>query len=102
MTATLPMHAPAERPRVTKDQQLLAEIETSFCRFMAFPHEHAYTVATLWVAHTHLQPWPRITPRLYYGSKSAGCGKTMAMELTTLMSLNGEIVIEPTGPGLTS
>jgi hypothetical protein len=109
MTITAPMPAqgspaaPAEsRPRVTRDQQLLAEVEGAFRAFMAFPHEHAFTVATLWVAHTHLQPWSRITPRLYYGSKQAGCGKTMAMELTTLMSLNGEVVIEPTGPGLIS
>lgn len=107
MTVTLPLHAQPEQPRVSKDQQLLAEIEAVFRRFMVFPHEHAYTVATLWVAHTHLRAGqhgehflPRITPRLYYGSKEAGCGKTMAMELTTLMSFNGKIMVEPTQPGM--
>lgn len=104
------MHTTAvteHRPRVTKDQQLLAEIETVFRRFMHFPHQHAYTIATLWVAHTHLRSaegdlLPRITPRIYYGSKQSGAGKTTALELTTLMSYRGEMALEPTAPGLTT
>jgi hypothetical protein len=109
---TIHAEVPAElleptRPKVTKEQQLLNEVEGVFRKFMAMPSEHAFTVATLWVAHTHLRSTeghflPRTTPRLYYGSKQAGCGKTMAMELTTLMCFNGEVVIEPTEPGLIS
>lgn len=110
MTATLPMHVGtpgAERPRVTRDQQRLNEVESVFRRFMHFPHEHAYTVATLWVAHSHLRTaegdfLPYVTPRLYFGSTSPGCGKTQALELTTLMGFNGEVTLNPTEPGLVS
>lgn len=97
---------PATKPvRPTEEQQLLNEVESVYRRFMWMPTEHAYTVATLWVCHTHLRGndgtfLARTTPRLYFGSKQAGCGKTMAMELTTLMSHNGEIVTEPTQHGL--
>jgi len=101
-TLTLPTQT-----RITKEQQRLNEIEAIFRRFMHFPHEHAYTVATLWVAHTHLRDkeenfLPYVTPRLYFGSKRPGCGKTQAMELAALMSFNGELTLNPTEPGLVS
>lgn len=100
-----PTQVEQRRPRYTAEQQLLNEVEAIYRKFMFMPTEHAYTVATLWVAHTHLRSnegefLPRTTPRLYFGSKRAGCGKTMAMELTTLMSHNGAIKTEPTQPGL--
>lgn len=102
-----PVVLPEPRPKVTRDQQRLNEIERVFRRFMHFPHEHAYTVATLWVAHTHLRDkeenfLPYVTPRLYFGSKRPGCGKTLALELATLMSFNGEMTLNPTEPGLVS
>jgi hypothetical protein len=45
---------------------------------------------------------PYVTPRLYFGSKIAGCGKTLATEITTRLSHNGEMVLEPTPPSITS
>jgi hypothetical protein len=55
--------------------------------------------------HTHLRDsagkfLPYITPRLYFGSREPGCGKSLATELTTKMSHNGEIVLEPTPPSM--
>jgi hypothetical protein len=96
---------PPRKLKPTKDQLLLADVERVFRRFMHFPHDHAHTMASLWVAHTHLRSaegdlLPRITPRIYYGSKQSGAGKTTALELTTLMSYRGEMALEPTEPGL--
>jgi hypothetical protein len=108
MSITTPLPAQGhERPRVTRDQQRLNEIEHVFRRFMHFPHEHAYTMATLWVAHSHLRTkegdfLPYVTPRVYFGSMRPNCGKTLALELTTLMSYRGEMTLNPTEPGLIS
>jgi hypothetical protein len=91
----------------TAEQLLANEIEQVFRQFMSMPNEHSYTVSTLWVLHTHLRSvdgvfLPYITPRLYFGSKSAGCGKSLATELTTKMSHNGEVILEPTTPSVTT
>lgn len=91
----------------SSDQLLANEIEQVFRQFMYMPNEHSYTVSTLWVMHTHLRSaegtfLPYITPRLYFGSKMAGCGKSLATELTTKMSHNGEMVLEPTPPSITT
>lgn len=92
---------------LTEDQLLANEIEQVYRQFMHMPNRHSYTVSTLWVLHTHLRDstgkfLPYITPRLYYGSKLPGCGKTLATELTVKMSHNGEIVLEPTPPSITT
>lgn len=89
------------------DQLLANETEQVFRQFMYMPNEHAYTVATLWVMHTHLRNadgvfLPYVTPRLYYGSKIAGCGKSLVTEITTKLSHNGEVVLEPTTPSVTT
>lgn len=89
-------------------EQLLAnEVEGVFRQFMFMPNKHAYAVSTLWVFHTHLRRvdgafLPYVTPRLYFGSKTAGCGKSLATELTVRMSHNGEMVLEPTPPSIVS
>lgn len=80
---------------------LLAEIDDSLKQFMHMPSEHCFTVCSLWVAHTHLRDHnhrflPQRTPRLYFGSKEAGAGKTLAMELVTMMSHAGVIHVNPT------
>lgn len=91
----------------TSDQLLLNEVEQVFRQFMYFPNEHCFTVASLWVAHTHLRNadgvfLPYVTPRLYYGSKTAGCGKSLVTEITTKLSHNGEVILEPTTPSVTT
>lgn len=106
-TRPLPAAHTTPPARPTREQQLLSEVEQVFRRFMHYPHEHAFTVATLLVAHTHLRGpngefLPRVTPRGYTGSLLPGCGKTMDLELKTLMSFNGQIVLEPTEPGVIS
>jgi hypothetical protein len=109
-TAPMPVQGHTQdraQPRPTREQQLFSEVESVFRRFMYFPHEHAYTVATLWVAHTHLRTkdgdfLPYVTPRLYYGSMSPGCGKTLALELTATQSFRGSVELNPTEPGLIS
>lgn len=92
---------------LTQDQLLANEVMETFRQFMYMPNEHSFTVSTLWVMHTHLRSQsevflPYITPRLYFGSKIAGCGKSLATEITTRLSHNGEMVLEPTTPGITT
>lgn len=82
-------------------EMLLREIRATLGQFMFMPNEHSFTVTTLWIAHTHLRGidgsfLPQRTGRLYFGSKEAGAGKTQAMELTTMMSHNGDIHVNPT------
>lgn len=91
----------------TPDQLLANEVEQVYRQFMYFTNDHCYTVSALWVLHTHLRNaegsfLPYITPRLYYGSKVAGCGKSLATEITTKLSHNGEMVLEPTPPSVTT
>lgn len=91
----------------TNDQLLANEVEQVFRQFLYMPNDHSFVVPTLWVMHTHLRSaegvfLPYVTPRLYFGSKIAGCGKTLATELTTRLSHNGEMVLEPTPPSITS
>lgn len=91
----------------TQEQLLARDVEQVYRSFVYMPNEHSYTVSTLWVLHTHLRTsdgvfLPYITPRLYFGSKLAGCGKSLATELTVRMSYNGEMVLEPTPPSVTT
>lgn len=89
-------------------EQLLAnEIEQVYRQFMFMPNDHCFNVATLWVMHTHLRSnagsfLPYITPRLYFGSKIAGCGKSLATEITARLSHNGEVILEPTSHSVTT
>lgn len=92
---------------ITPEQKLANAVEATFREFMAFPDEYAYTASVLWVMHTHLRSvsgefLPYITPRLYFGSNKAGCGKSLATELATRMSYNGRMVAEPTPPSITT
>jgi hypothetical protein len=92
---------------LTPDQLLAAEVESVFDQFMYLPNKHASTVMTLWVEHTHLRNadeefQPYITPRLAFLSKQAGSGKSLATELVTKLSFNGEMVLEPTPPSITT
>lgn len=85
--------------------QLAREVEGTFRQFLHLPNQHTFTVSTLWTLHTHLRDvegrfLPYITPRLVYLSKAAGAGKTTALELTTYLSHNGEMVIDPTPPSI--
>lgn len=91
----------------TPEQLLANETEQVFRQFMYMPNDHCFTVSTLWVLHTHIRNaegsfLPYVTPRLYFGSKIAGCGKSLATELTTKMSHNGEMILEPTPPSITT
>ncbi|MGC2652287.1 MAG: DUF3631 domain-containing protein [Mycobacterium sp.] len=93
--------------QLTPDQLLASEVEQIYRQFMYMPNDHSFTVPTLWVMHTHLRSaegvfLPYITPRLYFGSKTAGCGKSLATKLTTRMSHNGEMILEPTPPSVTT
>lgn len=89
------------------NSQIAREIEGTFRQFLYLPNEHTFTVSTLWVMHTHLRDvegrfLPYITPRICYLSKQAGAGKTTALEITTHLSHNGEMVVEPTQPSAVS
>jgi len=91
---------------LTPDQLLAAEVNSVYEQFMYFPNRHCSTVCSLWVMHTHLRDanskfQPYVTPRLYFGSKVAGAGKSLATELTVKMSSNGEMVLEPSAAGIT-
>lgn len=90
---------------MTANTVLAREVEQTFRQFVYLPNDHCYTVATLWVMHTHLRDvngrfLPFITPRLTYLSRVAGAGKTTALEITTHLSHNGELVIDPTPPSI--
>lgn len=87
-------------------QKLVRQTESVFREFVYFPHEHAYTVASLWVPHAALRDTsgrflPFATPRLPFVSDVPGCGKSVAAELTIRMSVAGEIIGNPTTPGFT-
>ena len=91
----------------TNDQLLANEVEETFRQFMHMPNEQCFTVTTLWVMHTHLRSvtgsfLPYVTPRLYFGSNLAGCGKSLATEITTRLSHNGRMIVEPTAPSVTT
>lgn len=93
------------RNQPTDSQALVREVESTLRQFMYLPNEHAATVLSLWIPHTHLwshdgQFLPERTGRVYFGSNKAGAGKTLALELTTLMSHNGEMHTNPTQFGL--
>lgn len=84
-----------------ESQSLVAEVNSTLHQFLHMPNEHAFTVMSAWIAHSHLRGHdgtflPERTGRIYFGSKEAGCGKTLALELTTLLSHNGEIHVNPT------
>lgn len=92
---------------LTEGQLLAAEIESVFDQFMYLPHEHAKAIMTTWTIHTAMRNsdeefQPYITPRLAFLSKEAGSGKSLATELVTKMSFNGEMVLEPTPPSITT
>lgn len=92
---------------LTADQLLAAEVESVFDQFLYLPHRHASAVMTMWVFHTDLRNsdeefQPYVTPRLAFLSKQAGAGKSLATELVTKMSYNGEMVLEPTPPSITT
>jgi hypothetical protein len=89
----------------TADQLLANEVEQAFRQFVVMPNEQSYTVSTLWVMHTHLRKadgtfLPYITPRLYYGSKLPGAGKSLALKIATRLSHNGKLVVNPTSSGV--
>lgn len=92
----------------TEDQLLMRAVEATYKTFLWAPDEHVFTVLTLWVAHTHLRRsisaggefLPYITPRLYFGSTMAGCGKSLALKLTAKMSHNGRLVSSATIPAM--
>lgn len=92
----------------TEDQLLMRAVEATYKTYLWAPDEHVFTVLTLWVAHTHLrksisaggQFLPYITPRLYFGSTMAGCGKSLALKLTSKLSHNGKMIMSPTMPSM--
>jgi len=64
---------------------LLDEVHGFYCRFVAFPSEHAATACTLWVAHAHVMDAWESTPRLAFISPEPGSGKSRALEITELL-----------------
>jgi hypothetical protein len=91
--------------KFTPDQLLANQVEQVYRQFMHMPSDSAYVVSTLWAMHTHLrdhegQLRPRVTPRLYFGSKQPGAGKSLATELTIALSFNGQMIGDPSPPSI--
>jgi hypothetical protein len=91
--------------KFTPDQLLANQVERVYREFMHMPNDSAYVVSTLWTMHTHLRDnegrlLPRVTPRLYFGSKQPGAGKSLATELTIALSFNGEMIGDPSPPSI--
>ena len=92
-------------PDITQGSMFANEAEANFRQFCFFQNEQSYTVPSLYVLLASVRdakgkPLFYISPRLGYFSKLPGCGKTLAMELTTLMCPNGQILVNPTPPSL--
>lgn len=91
--------------KFTQDQLLANQVERVYREFMHMPNDSAYVVSTLWAMHTHLRNHegrllPRVTPRLYFGSKEPGAGKSLATELTIALAFNGEMIGDPSPPSI--
>jgi hypothetical protein len=91
--------------KLTPDQILAARVEQVYREFMFMPNEPSYVVPTLWAMHTALRDGeghflPRTTPRLAFLSLKPGAGKSLATELTMLLSYNGEMILDPSPPSV--
>lgn len=80
---------------------MLDRTRDHIARFTSMPSDSALTLATLWVAHTHVRGTDDLlafdtTPRMAFVGDEPGCGKTTALEAVMRLSFNGEQVIDPT------
>ncbi len=87
-------------PRINPEH-LLNQTRDHIARFTSMPSESALTLATLWVAHTHVRNTDDLlafdtTPRIALVGDEPGCGKTTALEAIMRLSFQGEQVIDPT------
>jgi len=72
--------------------QLLNDVHTFLCDYVAFPSTHAAAAVTLWAAHTHLAAAFESTPRLALLSPEKQCGKTRVQELLELLCAGAEML----------
>lgn len=81
---------------------VLDRISAFLGRFIAYPNEHAHRAHVLWIAHAWLMDVWNYTPRLLFISPEAGCGKTFALEVTSLLVPRADHVGDLTPAGLYS
>lgn len=75
-------------------------------RFVVFPDQAAYDIATLWIMHTHVRDANGnyafdYTPRLALLSDGPGSGKTVALDKVSLLANRGKRITSPTAPAVT-
>lgn len=65
--------------------ELLGEVRSFLCKFVAFPSGEAAVAVTLWAAHAHLFAAFDSTPRLALLSPEPGSGKSRTLEVLELL-----------------
>jgi len=81
---------------------VLDRIDTFLGRFIAYPNVQARHAHVLWIAHTLFMDAWNYTPRLLFISPEAGCGKTFALQLTSLLVPRADHIGDLTPAGLYS
>jgi len=79
---------------------ILDEARAFLSRFACFPSAAALDAVTVWCAHTHAVDAFAASPRLAVLSDLPASGKTRVLELAALLSHDGTIETDPTGPAL--
>jgi hypothetical protein len=75
---------------------LLDDVYAFLRRFVAFPLDHHTVAVTLWAAHAHVVEHFHTSPRLALLSPEPESGKTRALELLQLLTLNtGAVLLSP-------
>ncbi|NRQ38265.1 DUF3631 domain-containing protein [Nonomuraea sp. NN258] len=78
----------------------LEAAEETLARFIVWPHEHASTIVTLWIAHTYIPKAVNASPRLIVNSALPGAGKSVVLRLVTEMSKGGRMIAGTTPSAL--
>lgn len=95
----------AERQATATGALLLHEVRAYIARFCRLPSPEALDAVTLWVAHTHTVDSAGViafatTPRLALLSDGPASGKTRLLDILARLSRRGEVVANPSAPGL--
>jgi Protein of unknown function (DUF3631) len=89
----------------TKGQLLAREVDATIRQFIYAPNEQSYTAMTMFILHSHMRNpsgefLPAHTPRVYFGSKLPGCGKSLALKIVAKLCYNGEVISRPSTAGM--
>src|SRR5215469_15932522 len=83
-STTKPEPSPGSPPTSVDGAQLLQQIIQFLGRYLHCS-EHQRTVLALWIFHTHCFPAARVTPYLHIRSQQQQSGKTLCLQLLSLL-----------------